>query len=145
MKIRLTEHQYNIVKLLKEQTEFLDKYKTQMHSLKESVNKIYTKVTFSSLAEFISGEIDIDVINQELSRLDKINQNQETKLGDFFDKMPEDEYNKHWSRIHMKLEDLPRIIFWKINALENLIGTIKTFIEDSDISKKFDDIKPTEI
>jgi len=73
------------------------------------------------------------------------NQNQETKLGDFFDKMPEDEYNKHWSRIHMKLEDLPRIIFWKINALENLIGTIKTFIEDSDISKKFDDIKPTEI
>lgn len=154
MKIILTEDQVNLIKMLNEQTEFVDKVKEHIKSLKENSNRIYNLITFVTIAEIRDGELDIPKMEQRIEKLDNEISNISRKVSEYYDRFPEEEYYaKRMDDIHLDLENRIGTVNKKIMALGDIISHLKPFAKvneygegrDNDWDKPFDDVKPMNI
>ena len=156
MKVILTEDQVKLVKLIKENTEFSDKVKDAIKDLKDTLNKMYSVLTFTTIAEIRDGETDILVYQQKYETLDDKYNNLRRKV-DAFEQRYMDE-NGDWPNplmgeiyddLDMRLYNLSP----KVDGLGLLIDTLLPISKvdeygngrDGDIHSPFNDITPTNI
>lgn len=147
MKLRITESQLKKAKLITEGQEVVHTFMTKADDIKEIINRLYSKVTFATLAEIIEGDIDLNVITTKLEQLRTVMYTYHKKGEMFFNNMPEDEFysDQKWDDLQMKMDDkYQEVLYHKLDVLEELIESLKD-IKDGDIEKSFKDIKKLDI
>lgn len=144
MKVRLTESQIKKVKLITEGREILNKFLEKVDTIRDKVNRLYTKITYTTLAELLEGESDLEVYLGDLEIWRTVLHTHYNRSKDFFNKVTSDEYNK-WEDLDTKVkETYEEIQTQKIDALEDLISKMKDFAEE-DIESYFKDVKKLDI
>lgn len=147
MKVRLTELQLKKVKLITEGQERTHIFLQKADEIKEKVNRLYSKITFTTLAELLEGESDLSVYLNKLEQWRTIMYTHYKRVTDFFNMMSDKEFynNPKWEELQMKVDDtFQHIVYEKINTMEDLIEKLKDFAE-SNIEEKFKDIKKADI
>ena len=150
-KIKISESQYDLIRLLKENIDFAEKTKYKLSDLKKSANKLYNILTFSTLAEIIDGDTDIGVIELKIENLEDSLRNIDTNIRNYFNRFDEETYfAKKLDDVHSDLENRSSTVYYKIDILGKMVTQIKPFSkigEDEKIDKNnvFNDITPTEI
>lgn len=147
MKIKLTESQLKKAKLITEGQQVVHTFLKKADDIKETVNRMYSKLTFTTLAEIIDGDIDLDVMKRKLEQLRTIMYTYSKKSQMFFDNMSTQEYenNREWEDLQAKAEDaFQEVTYHKIDVLEELIDSLSEF-SAGDIDKNFKDIKKIDL
>jgi uncharacterized coiled-coil DUF342 family protein len=145
MKIRLTETQLQKAKLITEGKQRIDIYLNKADDIKEKVNRLYSKITYTTLAELLEGESDLSVYLNKLERWRTVLYTHYRRADEFFQNMSDDEYHDKFEDLHTKVNDTHQEVeYQKIDVLEDLIEKLKDFAE-SDVEDKFKDIKKMDI
>lgn len=146
MKIRITESQLKKAKLITEGQERVNTFLEKAEDIKDKVNRLYGKITFSTLAELLEGETGLDIILNDLVQWRTIIDTHYVRATDFFDRMPEDEYyEKKFDGLHKKVDDINQQVGYdKIDMLEGLVENLKE-LADSNIEENFKDTKKIDI
>lgn len=147
MKLRITESQLKNVKLITEGENAVDSFMSKSVEVSDTLNKLYNKLTFSTISEVISGEIDLDSIDNKLQQLNTVLYTYYKRGENYFNEIPEVEYdnNPKLGDLQMKMEDIYQSVSYdKLDALEDLVSNLKDILE-KDINSKFSDIKNIEI
>jgi hypothetical protein len=141
MKVRINEDQYKLLQNYQQRGN-VDEYIKQMKSIISKINAYYSKLTFSSIADIISGEVNLSKIKDELlnldSRLHKINQT----AYDYINAIPDDEYEMG---LDAEIDDAYSLVGNKIRKVEQLVEALESLPElevKHRFSRFFDDIKP---
>jgi hypothetical protein len=145
MKVRLTEAQLKRAKLITEGNERVDTFLNKAEDIKEKVNRLYSKITYTTLAELLEGESDLGVYLQKLEQWRTVLYTHHKRASDFFQNMPEEEYYDKWEDLDTKVDDtFQEVVYHKVDVLEEIIEKLKDFAE-SDVEEKFKDIKKIDI
>ena len=147
MKIILTEEQLKLVKMIKENADYVGRVKSAITSLKDETNKLYSVVTFTTIAEIRDKESDVDIMKQKVEIISDKKDNLDKKVyafeqanmnydGDWNDPQAEKDYND----MDMALYSLSP----KIYALDNIIDGMVTASEPEN-HEPFKDVKPLNI
>jgi len=147
MKVILTEQQLELVKLIKESTEFGDKVKEKIKDINTRIHKMYNLVTYTTIAEYRDSNGDGPITRQKFevleNELEVLDRNVEDFQNRYMDKnhdwanpMAEEMYADLEGRIY-KLEP-------KMKALGELTETLVHILHD-DIHNPFKSIKPMDI
>jgi len=150
-KIKISESQYSLIRLLKENIDFAEKTKSKLSDLKKRANKLYSLLTFSTIAEVIDGDLDIGIIEIRLEKMSDEIHVIDTNITNYFNRFDEKSYYaKKLDEIHSDLEDRSSTVYWKIDTLEKITRQIKPFSKDGEHEKldsrnAFNDITTTEI
>jgi len=147
MKIKLTESQLKKAKLITEGQEVVHTFMTKSDDIKEIINRLYSKITFSTLAEIIEGDVDLNVITNKLEQLRTVLYTYYKKGEMFFNNMSEEDFysDNKWEELQMKMEDTYQDVHYhKLDILEKLVEDLKSIV-DNDIEKNFKDIKKMDI
>jgi len=153
MKVILTEEQMRLVKLIKENEDFAERIKTGISNIKDSANKLYNIITFTTIAEYRDGDSDVSIMEKTVEELDDKLSNISRKISDYYDRYDEDTYYDKFEDIHSELEDRVSITNKKIWALYDIVKQLKPFSKvdeygdgrENDWDAPFDDIAPIEI
>lgn len=154
MKVILTEQQLALIKMLNEQTDFVEKTKDAIKDIKDKTNQLYNIVTFTTIAEIRDGETDISVIEQRVEKLDDSITTISRRVSSYYDRFTEDEYYaKKMDDVHMDLENRITTVNRKVMALGYLVEHLKPLARvneygegrEKDWDAPFDDITSTEI
>lgn len=150
-KIKITENQFNLIKLLKENIDFVERAKNKFSELKTDANKLYSMITYSTVAEFIEGDTDLDVIERKIERLDDDLMTINTNITNYFNRFDENTYyERKLDEVHSDLENRSSTINRKIIVLSKMTNQLKPFTKLADNNKinvrdAFNDITTTEI
>lgn len=141
MRIKLTETQIRTIKLITEGEEVVHTFLRKADDIKEIVNRMYSKLTFSTLAEIIEGETDLKVMLEKLEQLRTVMNTYNKKAEMFFNNMPEDLFYEKYEALQAEYEDkYQEVLYHKIDALDEMIEELRGLAE-ADIEEKFKDIK----
>jgi hypothetical protein len=141
-KILLTERQYN---LILEENDTINAFKVTIDDAIKAANIHFSKLAFASIADIIDGDIDLEIIQQELNKLEDIYYNQTTKLENFFKhSVGEEEYWAKWDDIHQKLENKAGLLNNKVNTLDLMLSNLQKIVE-MDPVKQFSDLETKKI
>lgn len=144
MKIKLTESQIKKLKLITEGYEVVNTFMEKADEIKDIVNRMYSKLTFTTLAEIIDGEIDLGVMTHKLEQLRTVMYTYSKKAQMFFENIPQDKYDE-WEDLHNKFDDkYQEVLYHKIDILEELINSLEVFVQQ-DIKQNFTDIVKTDL
>lgn len=145
MKVRLTEAQLKKAKLIVEGEERIGVFKEKAEDIKETVNRLYSKLSFTTLAEILEGEVDLSVIRRQLERLRTIMYTHKDRVNKFFNEMSEEEFYANWDGKDIELDSLFQdITYKKIDVLDDLLKKLEEFA-DSDIEANFKDIRKLDL
>ncbi len=145
MKVRLTESQLLKARLITEGHEFVNTFTTKADEIKEIVNRMYTTLTFTTLAEIIDGDTDLSIMLHKLTQLRTIMFTHHRKITNFINNLPPEEDHDKWSEIDEKCEDIfQEVVYHKIDVLEDLISSLNDFAE-AKIDNNFKDIKQVDL
>jgi len=138
-KIRLTETQLS---MLTEDKDIITSFKTTIADAIKAVNVQFSHLAFASVADIIDGDIDLNVIEQEMDRYEDIYHNQSKKLEKYFKHSfsDDDYYGKEPEMIHTKMDDFARKLNLKIDTIKLLISNLQDIV-DMDAVKPFSDIE----
>lgn len=70
MKIKITENQYSKIRLVLEQEEYVNTFKNFCTSKLTELNGLYAKLVNSSVSDVLSGQVNIDGINQKVQKIE---------------------------------------------------------------------------
>lgn len=144
MKIIITETQLEMLKLLKESENNIKNYKTRLNNITNQLNTTYTNINFFSIAELITGEIEINPIYLKVNELDSQNSKIYNEIEQYF-KSFNGEDDK-WSKVHDVLEDLYYKNSDKINILSTILIDLGNLVEANTETKEvFSDIKSIDL
>jgi hypothetical protein len=144
MKLRINEDQYNLLQNYQKRSN-VSEYLTQMKEITKVVNAYYGKLTFATIAEIISGEINLNRIEDDLFNLDSKLRKINELAYDYINKLEDDEYEEGTD---LKIDDMYGYVATKIRKLEDLVGNLDTVAKmeiDGEFSKYFKDVTPKEI
>lgn len=145
MKIKLTESQITKARLITEGQERVQVFLQKADDIKDKVNRLYSKITFTTLAELLEGESDLSIYLNQLEQWRTIMYTHHKRASDFFQNMPEETYYDKFEDLDMKVDDtFQAVVYDKIDVLEDIIDKLKDFAE-SDVEEKFKDIKKIDI
>lgn len=147
MKLIITEEQLKKVKLITEGQEVVHTFMSKSDEIKDILNRLYSKLSFSTLSELIEGDVDLDVIGNKIDQLRTVLYTHYKKSEMFFNSIPEDEFDNdnNWWRLQEKMEDTYQLVSYKkIDGLEDLVDSLKTIVE-SEVEEYFKDIKKLDI
>lgn len=141
-KIIITERQLTI---LKEQNKVVSDFNTIIDDTIKKVNIQFSRLAFASIADVMDDDLDLDVITQEMNRLEDIYYKETEKLSSFFDNsMDEKEYWANWEPLHRKLENKASVLSDKINIVQTLVMKLDDIVQ-LNAQKTFSDIERKEI
>lgn len=153
MKLQLTETQYKRLKnkLLKEEVSFSEKIINSVNEINKALNKLYSLITFSTIAEIRDGDVDVHIIEQKHEALEDNIGTLGRKIAEYFDRYSEEEYEgKNLEDVHLELESKIIDLNRKSRALGHVINQIKPLTKgnnggEEDWDEPFKDIKPMNI
>lgn len=145
-KIRLTEGQVDMLQRISEADNAFNWYLKEMGNLNKEINGLYKRITFSTLAEFIDGDLDISVLKHKLEDIDRRADKLKAKVDSQIKKISDEEWEANYRDLDIKLDDMHhKISLHKYNALHDIISTVEDIVRKNEsgepFSKIFGDIK----
>lgn len=138
MKIILTEDQFELLKLIKENENTIYNFQSKFNKITEELNKLFTKINFISVSELIGGEIDVESFLDNITRLDESNLNIKSEMSKYFESFDDDKFEK----IYNSLENLYYVNSKKINLISTILISLKDLVDGSEGGLEiFSDIK----
>ncbi len=155
-KVILTEGQLKLVKLIKENTQFSDRVTELINNIKTDVNKMYSLLIYTTIAEIRDGDIDISKTAQKFEVLEDKKDGLDRKVSDFEQRYMNrdgDWPNQQLEKIHTDLDMKLYNLSPKLSALGLIIDALTPLSKIDEYGEKrgvdmhtpFNDIKPTEI
>lgn len=148
MRIRLTEAQRDMLRRLNEAEVDLSDYFNKIKKLSKEVDSLYSKATFSTIAEFLENDTDATVLLDRLNEIDKIRHKLYMDAYNMIDKIPDDEYDSAGYDYDMQIDDADSKLSDKINSVEIILefmDDMQTKNEDLGLSRRFADIQKVQI
>jgi len=149
-KIRLTEGQFDMVQRISEADDTFDWYFTEMEKLNQAMNAIYKRLTFSTLAEIIDGDIDISVLNQKIEQIADAADKLKIKVDAQAKRVPQEEWEANYQDLDLKLDNIHHAVaLHKRGALEHMVEVIESILRRSEtkapLGQLFSDIKTIDL
>lgn len=140
MKIIVTERQLEMLKLIKENEDVINKFKSRFNAITKQLNSLYSKIQFINVAELINEEISVKDLLDLVDSLDSSNLSIESDMNKFFNSEGEDVYVKKYESIH---HDIEMNYYYKNSDKINVISIILLNLEklvDESIDNKHKDV-----
>jgi hypothetical protein len=144
MKIKITESQYNKIKLIKESEDQLAKFRQFCTSKSVELDNIYSKITFESVGEILAMNMDIKNINRTVSKIEDIVYKAEKQLLSLYDNgalQGEEDMD-------MILGDIADIVNDKARSLTLILDKLEAlqdYQEEYNLTSQFSNVKPMDI
>lgn len=144
MKIKITESQYNKIKLIKESEDQLAKFRQLCVSKSVELDNIYSKITFESVGEILAMNMDIKNINRTVSKIEDIVYKAEKQLLSLYDNgalQGEEDMD-------MILGDIADIVNDKARSLTLILDKLEAlqdYQEEYNLTSQFSNVKPMDI
>jgi len=156
MRIRLTESQYDLIKIIKENSDISERITDGIDEVKKKADGLYSIITFTTIAEIRDGETDISVIEKRVETLADIFSKLSDKVYVFEQRNMDAAGNWFNPRVEQIWHDMDMALYRlrpKVDALENMVSILKPISRvdeygegrEKDIHGPFDNITPTEI
>jgi hypothetical protein len=156
MRIRLTESQYDLIKIIKENSEISDRITDGIDEIKKKADGLYTIITFTTIAELRDGDTDVGILEKRVETLSDMTDKLTDKVYAFEQRNMDAAGNWFNPRVEQIWHDMDLALYKlspKINALENLVSILKPISRvdeygegrEKDIHGPFANITPTEI
>jgi len=156
MRIRLTESQYDLIKIIKENSDISERITDGIDEVKKKADGLYSIITFTTIAEIRDGETDISVIEKRVETLADIFSKLSDKVYAFEQRNMDAAGNWFNPRVEQIWHDMDMALYRlrpKVDALENMVSILKPISRvdeygegrEKDIHGPFDNITPTEI
>lgn len=126
----------------------IEKYRNLSDLVISKINKIFTSITFLTVDEIIKGEVNLNSIWQEITRIGDANNTEYRVISRKLQSLSDEDYDKWGYKLQDEVDSLNNIIEWKIMSLQSLIDTLEKVVnieEEDQILKHFKDIKTIEI
>lgn len=126
----------------------IEKYRNLSDLVISKINKIFTSITFLTVDEIIKGEVKLNSIWQEITRIGDTNNTEYRVISRKLQSLSDEDYDKWGYKLQDEVDSLNNIIEWKIMSLQSLIDTLEKVVnieEEDQILKHFKDIKTIEI
>ena len=130
MKVILTENQLELLRVIKENEEAISQFELKYNKIKSELNKLYTKVNFISIAEILSGEVNIKELVNQIETLDNLNYGITSKVDAYFNQMGEENYSDKFEVIHLSLDDMYRVNNDKVNIISLILNNLDTMVSE---------------
>jgi len=141
-KIRITESQYEVIK---ESENVIEDFRTSADDAIKLLNAQFGRLAFATMADVMDGDVDLEVIDRELTKLDNINSTKLQRVGNYFkNQMTDDEYYDNWVDVDTELTDKSQFVYKKIESIRVLIEHMR-HIADIDVENNFPDIETRKI
>ena|SRR5690348_2333150 len=141
MKIKLTEAQLGRVKLITEGQERVDVFFKKVEDINERANRLFSKITYTTLSELLEGEADLSIYQQQLDHWRTVLHTHYKRVGDFFQHMSDEEFDSKWMDTDIKVDSAyQNLSYKKLDMLDDMIEGLKK-ISESNIEEYFKDIK----
>ena len=95
-------------------------------------------------SEIIENNIDLNVIEQEMGRIEDLYMTKERRMTDYFNRMSDEEYEANWEAKHVELERLGFPISKKQNLIYDILKSLSE-LQELDHTEAFSDIKTKSI
>lgn len=141
MKIKLTESQYNKIRLVKESEEQLAKFKKLCDEKSAELDKIYSKVTFESVADILSMKMNIKNIGKVVYGIEDFMYKAKKQ---FMSMYGQDDDGEMESVVY----DMAEVVTDKATNLTLILDKledIQQYQEEFNLTAQFNNIKPLEI
>jgi len=140
MKIIVTERQLEILKLIKENEDVINKFKSRFNTITRQLNSLYSKIQFINVAELINKEIDVKELLDLVNSLESSNDEIKSDMTKFFNSDGEAAYVKKFESIDY---DIEMNYYYKNSDKINVISTILMYLEelvDKSVDNKYQDV-----
>ena len=144
MKIKITESQYNKIKLIKESEDQLAKFRQLCAQKAAELDNIYSKITFESVGEILAMNMDIKNINRTVSKIEDIVYKAEKQLLSLYDNgalQGEEDMDMILGDIADIVNDKARSLILILDKLEAL----QDYQEEYNLTSQFSNVKPMDI
>lgn len=119
------------------------KYKRAFNELNDSANSLWNKVSFTTPAEILEGEVDLGAFDKICWSLKDTSSNFRQALSKEMDAIPEDEYFDKYEQEHNETDDLFYRVDDKLDIIDSVISNLREIedkFEESEARGKFQDI-----
>jgi hypothetical protein len=140
MKIILTERQLELLKLIKENEDVINKFKNRFNVITQQLNTLYNKIQFISIGELLNKETDVSELLKSVQGLESSNSAIENDMTKFFNSEGEDVYVEKYESINY---DLKMNYYYKNSDKINVISAILMNLErlvDESVDNKYEDV-----
>jgi hypothetical protein len=130
-----------MIQILSEADVDLSSYFKSMAKLEQEINNIYNRLTFSTIAEIIDGDIDLHAISSKIYEIDRMGNNFYRNTEAAISRMGDEVFEKYDDQLFTTNHNLSR----KTMAVEDLIEVLTKLVHDDGkhpIRSLFSDIKP---
>lgn len=141
MKVKLTESQYNKIKLVKESEEQLAKFKKLCDEKSAELDKIYSKVTFESVADILSMNLNIKNIGKVVYGIEDFMYKAKKQFMSMYGQNDDGE-------MESAVYDMADVVTDKATNLTLILDKledIQQYQEEFNLTAQFNNIKPLEI
>ncbi len=141
MKIKLTEAQFEKVRLLKEGTEIVSQFEAYCAKKNQELNLLYGKIINISVAEVLNMEVNLDGLEKHLSRIEDELHQANTNAYNVINKLPDDNLDVRIDRAQSQVSDK----LSSLNLILLSLEKIQDYEKEHNLSKSFSDSKPIDI
>jgi hypothetical protein len=141
MKIKLTETQYNKIKLVKESEEQLSKFKKLCDEKSAELDKIYSKITFESIADILSMNLNIKNIGKVVYGIEDFMYKAKKQFMSMYGQDDDGE-------IESAIYDMADMVTDKATNLTLILDKledIQQYQQEYNLTAQFNNVKPLEI
>ena len=143
MKIRITESQYNKIRLVKENEDFLNKFKSFCAAKISEIDSIYSKILYETVADVLNFNMNFKEINNRISKIDDDVYKAEKNVIAMYQRG-----TTHIEEIELTISDIAEAVSDKATSLTlilNKLEELQDYQEEHRLTKQFSNVKPMEI
>lgn len=143
MKIKITENQYSKIRLILEQEEYLTQFKTFCAEKVQEVTKMYSSIINVSVADIISGSINISQLQKSLDKIENDVDIARRNVENLWDQNLIGGDDEDFDLI---IWNIAESVTNKLNPLSIILNGLAEIQEKSEnITSEFSDVKPIEV
>jgi hypothetical protein len=142
MKIKVTENQYNKIRLIKESEEQLAKFKKLCDEKSAELDKIYSKITFESVGDILSMNINIKSLGKIVYSIEDFMYKAKKQFMAMYGQNDVDD------EIELAIHDMAEVVTDKATNLTLILDKledIQDYQEEFNLTAQFGNVKPLEI
>jgi hypothetical protein len=119
------------------------KYESVAAKLTKSTNSLWSKVTFISVSDILSNEVDLQAMDKLCWELKDLSSSATRALSKDVDSLPEDEYFDKYEDMHIQTENLFYAVDKKLDVIDLIISSLREIqdkSEEDNFNSHFEDI-----
>jgi hypothetical protein len=132
MKLIINERQAKLLNMLNESSNVFSDAESIFSKINEETNRLYNSILYINIYDLISGDLDIKIISDSVSNLDRLNLSTNTKINNFLNTIDDKLYQDNYEETHHKLDDMYSRNNKKLNMLDTIIHNLKTIVDLND-------------